>query len=86
MAAIGHITVASAGTPVQGPDVSNEDGFLLRMYTTGETGWFFPWGETAADDGAIVDTAGWSYTAITNLADLGFDAETNGDEIAYVKA
>ena len=88
MATTGHITVASAGTAVAGPDEKNDDGFLLRVYTAGESGWFFDndGSATKADDGVEIDSFGWSYTAVTNLNDLKFDAETNGDEIGWVKA
>jgi hypothetical protein len=54
----GHITVTTAGTPVSGPNVKNEGGFLFRIHSVGSAAWFFDSDSTAAADGYPIDEFG----------------------------
>ena len=80
------ITVATAGTPVQGPDVSTPGGWMLKADPT-NTGnvWFMFWGQTASAKGFPLAVGEVMLAAVENLSDLGFDADASGNKIRAIK-
>ena len=80
------ITVTTAGTPVQGPDVSSPGRWTLKAdpANTGNV-WFMFWGQTAEAKGFPLAAGEPMLLAVENLSDIGFDADTSGDKIRAVK-
>jgi hypothetical protein len=82
----GAITVAAAGTEVQGPDISAQ-GFFIKAMTT-NTGLVY-----VGNDGsnAVASTTGFSLAAGDtiyweggNLRNLWFDAAVNGEGFRWL--
>lgn len=85
----GQITVATAGTAVQGPNVPVPSGIYLRALS-GNAGKVY-FGNN--DNGDVDTSTGYElaagdtvYIAISNLDDLWFDAATSGDKFCWCKA
>lgn len=75
------ITVTTAGTPVQGPNVTNPGGWVIKASpaNTG-TGYFMFHGQTKAAKGFPL-AAGDPYPLmVANLSDIDFDVDTSGDK------
>jgi hypothetical protein len=84
MALTGQITVALAGTKVQGP---NEPGSLFRLKgKPGNTGAvFFGDASVSAAAGYPLDAGEDVEIETSNLNTLYFDAANNGDVCAWLK-
>jgi hypothetical protein len=81
------ITVATAGTPVTGPAISNGGGWLLKAKET-NTGacWYMYTGTTAANKGVPLGVGEVMYVPVASLSSLDFDAATSGNIIMASKA
>lgn len=80
------ITVTAAGTPVQGPAVTNPGGWVLKSdpANTGSV-WFMFHGQTKALKGFPLAVGESMIVPVESLADLDFDADTNGNKIHAAK-
>lgn len=85
----GQITVTTAGTPVQGPDISAPDGFFIRGMTA-NTGALFVVGSAnssyASTMGYELDPSQADLWQVENLNELYFDAATSGNKACWHKA
>ena len=75
------ITVTNAGTPVQGPDKTNANGWLLFAKTT-NTGpaWWMYHGQTAANKGIpIIASGGPVWCPVADLNSIDIDTTANGE-------
>lgn len=85
----GQITVTTAGTAVQGPDVSLTNGVWIKALS-GNAGL----GYTGNDGAGDVDSSnGFELSAgdlilvqVANLNELYFDSAEDGDKFAWLKA
>lgn len=84
----GQITVAAAGTAVQGSDIKG-DGFFIKALA-GNAGVVY-FGNDGVED--VSSSSGYQLSAgeqifidIGNLNQLWFDAANNGDKFCWVKA
>jgi hypothetical protein len=85
----GQITVTTAGTAVQGPDVDLENGVWIKALA-GNSGVVYV-GNDGEDD--VTSANGFELSAgdaiviqVSNLSDLWFDAAENGDKFCWMKA
>ena len=80
------ITVAAAGTPVQGPAKSNAGGWMLKSDPDNtDTVWFMFHGETKATKGFPLNVGEAMVVVVEDLSSLDFDADVNGNKIRAVK-
>lgn len=80
------ITVTSAGTPVQGPDKDNPNGWGVKASPANAgTVYFFFWGQTKAGKGFPLAPGDPFPVPVRNLNELGFDADNNGDKVHAAK-
>lgn len=88
LAASGQITVATAGTAVKGPNVSNEGGFYIKALI-GNTGKVYVGNVNGdIDSGNSFELSGGDLILgqVINLDELWFDAATSGDKFCWLKA
>jgi hypothetical protein len=85
----GQITVETAGTAVQGTDISTPNGVFVKALS-GNTGVVYIGNDGAGDVSA---TTGFQLAAgnsvlvpVSNLKDLWFDSASNGDKFCWLKA
>ena len=80
------VTVTTAGTPVQGPAKSNPGGWMAKSdpANTGSV-WFMFHGQTKANKGFPLGIGEVMPIHVESLADLDFDADTNGNKIRILK-
>ena len=85
----GQITVTTAGTEVQGSNVSLPNGAYIKALA-GNTGKVYVGNDGA---GAVTSSNGFELSAgnmiliqVSNLSDLWFDSATNGDKFCWIKA
>lgn len=80
------ITVAAAGTPVQGPAVTNPGGWMIKAdpANTGSV-WLMFHGQTKAAKGFPLGVGESTIPPVESLADLDFDADTSGGKIHAMK-
>lgn len=84
----GQVTVTTATTAVQGPDVYNANGFYLRPKPT-NTGVIYVGrssGSVSATTGFALDYGDLILAQVTNLNQLFFDATVNGQTCCWLKA
>ena len=81
------ITVATAGSPQQGPDKASANGWFLTpgSANTGVAYWMYH-GQTAAAKGFPMAVGGLFYVNVQNLNSLDFDVTTSGNTILASKA
>jgi hypothetical protein len=82
------VTVVTAGTPVQGPDKSNPNGWWLRIdpANTGIISIMFH-GQTKATKGFPLDSGQPLIPLnIKNLSSIDFDASVNNQKVWFLKA
>ncbi len=85
----GLITVATAGTAVQGPNVTNLGGFWVKAHPNNtDTVWV---GNDGAGD--VANTNGFPLNpgeailiSVTNLNSLWFDADVSGEKLCWHRA
>jgi hypothetical protein len=86
----GQITVAAAGTAVQGTDVTGLAGFYLTADTDNAAGIIFVGndgaGDVTADNGFPLAVGQTIHVAVRNLNELWFDASVNGNKVCWLKA
>ena len=83
----GHITITTAGTVVQGSDVSNPRGFFITTYTTNAGAvWVIPHGGSKTTQAYPVAVGIQAYLNVYNLNQVDFDATTSGDIVCWLKA
>ena len=80
----GHITIETKTVKVTGPAVTNWNGFMMIVFSGG-TGYVFEKSSTAAAKGYPISSSSPVYLTNENLADLAFDADTDGTVIAFRK-
>ena len=83
----GQITVTTAGTAVVGTSTAKYYGYYIRALST-NTGNVYV-GNDGADDvtsgnGYELEPGDDIYVEVENLADLYFDAATNGDKFCWI--
>lgn len=80
------ITVTTAGTPAQGPAVTNPGGWILKANpsNTGSV-WFMFHGQTKAAKGFPIGVGESAIPPVESLSDLDFDADTSGGKIHAAK-
>jgi hypothetical protein len=85
----GQINVTTAGTEVQGSNVPLPNGVYIKALA-GNTGKVYVGNDGA---GAVTSSNGFELSPgdiilvqVSNLADLWFDAATNGDDFCWIKA
>ena len=86
-ASSGQITVTTAGTAVVGTSTGKYAGFFIKALA-GNTGIVYV-GNDGADDvtsgnGYELSPGDQIYVEVGNLADLYFDAATNGDKLCWL--
>ena len=76
------IVVTTAGTPVQGPDVSDILGWYLKA-SVENTGiiYFMYHGQTKANKGFPLSPGDMIFVPVENLNSLDFDSSVNGEKI-----
>lgn len=80
------ITVTTVGTSVQGPAVTNPGGWILKASPANVGSvWFFFHGQTKALKGFPLAVGESMMVPVESLADLDFDADTNGNKIHAAK-
>lgn len=80
------ITVTTAGTPVQGPAVTNPGGWILKADPANSgSAWFMFHGQTKALKGFPLGVGESMMVPVESLADLDFDADTNGNKVHAAK-
>ena len=84
-----QITVTTAGTEVQGPDVKLSNGVFIRALA-GNAGVVYVGNDGA---GAVTSSNGYELSPgeaipvqVGNLNQLWFDSATNGDKFCWIKA
>jgi len=78
-----RITVTTSGTPVQGPEASNQTGWVLSA--VGATCYFMFHGQTATNKGFPLVPGSNVWTPAVNLRLLDFDSDSNGGIICATK-
>ena len=88
----GQITIAAAGTAVQGPDVDIVNDVIIRAMT-GNGGLVYFGNDGAGDVTALNgyelaagESAGVTSSTVTNLNQLWFDAAANGYKFCWIIA
>lgn len=86
----GQITVTTAGTAVQGTDVTLNNGVWLAALG-GNTGNCYVGNDGANDVTAtngfeLVKGVTFIHVTVRNLNELWFDAATNGDKVCWIAA
>lgn len=85
----GQITVTTAGTEVQGPDVPLTNGIFIKALA-GNTGVVYVGndgaGAVSSSTGFQLDKGDLILVQVDNLNKLWFDAATNGDKFCWIKA
>lgn len=84
----GQITVTTAGTEVQGPDLQVNGDVLFKAHPS-NTGIMYMGNDGA---GAVSATTGFPLSAtgdtvirrVNNLLDLWFDSSVNGEKVCYL--
>lgn len=85
----GQITVATAGTAVRGTDASGLNGFLIKAHPNNlKPIWFGNdgAGDVTKDNGFPLQPGESVIVSVSNLEDLWFDAENNGEKVCWHKA
>lgn len=83
----GIITVATAGTEVQGPDVSGPNGFYLCGHPLNtQNAYVLPYGQQSSDVGFALDALQQVLVRVANLSSLAFDADVSGEKLCWIKA
>jgi hypothetical protein len=89
VAVTGQITVATAGTAVQGSDVKLTSGVWIEALA-GNTGVVYfgndGAGDVTADNGYQLDKGKATFAPVANLNELWFDAATSGDKLCWFMA
>jgi hypothetical protein len=82
----GQVTVATAGTPVQGPNKAGSRGFMITPLST-NTGvsWVFPWGSTKTLKGFPIAIGSNVVLNVANLNQVGFDVDTSGNAVCWLE-
>ena len=85
----GQITVATAGTAVQGPNIPLDNGAWVKALP-GNTG-NVAYGNDGADDvtmlnGYVLAAGDPDLAQVTNLNELWFDSAEDGDKFCWKKA
>ena len=85
----GQITVTTAGTEVQGPNISLPNGVWIKALAA-NTGKMYIGNN---GDGTVSDTTGFELAAgqliqiqVANLKDIWVDASVNGEKVCWLKA
>lgn len=85
----GQVTVETAGTAVQGPDVALENGVIIKALS-GNSGLGYV-GNDGDDD--VTSGNGFELSAgdqvpvmVSNLNELYFDVASNGDKFCWLRA
>jgi hypothetical protein len=85
----GQITVTTAGTEVQGPDIAGSNGFYVKALA-GNTGVVYVGnngaGVVSSTTGFQLDKSNVILIQVENLNELWFDAATSGDKLCWLKA
>ena len=82
----GQVTVATAGTAVQGPNIELSNGVYIGALGA-NTGYMYIWHATGDGRGGYQLAAGKSVPVqVQNLNQLWFDASVNGEKICWLKA
>lgn len=84
----GVITVTTAGTAVQGPNVQG-DGFFIRAKST-NTGLGYTGndgaGDVASTNGYEMSAGDQIYIGVQNLNELWFDTAVSGEKFCWLRA
>ena len=81
----GAITVTTSGTPVQGGNISNPNGFIIKAHPDNtDTVWFMYHGQ-AKSVGYPLNPGEQAPVPVSNLNLLDFDADVSGESLRYVK-
>jgi hypothetical protein len=82
---IGRVTVVSAGSPIQGPNVLNPDGFFIKNHS-GNSGSGYAYvmrsGSTKTSS-MTLDVGEVMYFPVGNLNMLSFDADSGSTILCY---
>jgi len=82
----GQITVPASGTPVQGPSITNANGFFIKGHVDNtDTVWAFPYGQTKIS-GYPLNAGEQAYLNVANLNESGYGADVSGEKICWLKA
>lgn len=85
----GQITVTTAGTEVQGPDISLPNGVYIKALA-GNTGVMYVGnngsGVVSSSTGFQLDKSNLIHLNIENLNQIWVDAATSGDKVCWLKA
>jgi hypothetical protein len=85
----GQINVTTAGTAVQGSHVPLPNGVYIKALA-GNAGKVYVGndgaGDVTASNGFELSPGNMILIQVSNLADLWFDAATNGDDFCWIKA
>ena len=81
------ITVVTAGSPQQGPDKSNTNGWLIQAASSNSGAAYFMFhGQTAAAKGfPLFPGSGVIFVPVVDLNSLDFDVTTNGNSVMASK-
>jgi len=85
----GQITVTTAGTEVQGPNVPIDNGVYIKALN-GNTGKVYVGnngsGVVSSTTGFELDAGQVIFISVSNLNELWFDAAVNGEKFCWIKA
>ena len=83
----GQITVAAAGSEEVGPNVSNDNGFMLTAHPDNtDTSWVFTAGSDKNSGYPLSVSPQNAFIApVPNLNYLGFDVDVSGEKICWMK-
>ena len=82
----GHITVTTAGTPVNGDDQSGKQFYLAAHPDNTGTIWILSDGETTEGFPLYAGLSGVLVKVDDNLNDLDFDASVSGEKVCWMEA
>ena len=81
----GVITVATAGSPQQGADIANLNGFVIKA-NPANTGIFYIFGTGQTYTTGFPLSAGdMIYVPVADLNTLWFDVSVSGEKAAWIK-
>jgi len=82
----GIINIPNAGTPVAGPDVHNNNGFIIKAHPSNGTSmvWVFSTGQTKAS-GFPLAVGDQVILAAYGLDLVSFDADANNCKICWLR-
>jgi hypothetical protein len=79
-----QVIISGSGVTVQGPNVTNDNGFMLTQSPNSNHAWVFPHGSTK-DHGYPLDYGNHITLAVSNLNQVDFATDNGNGAICWIK-